>query len=561
MADQTNYYDRPYDLVLAAWDKMENRANQSFSTAHDVMATLSNYHIDVGSVVAPTAPVIDISLPQMDAPTASVVDPARLNDLTVAVENIPDYAEPTWEDGSAWVTPIDDITVPTFTPTVQITLPATPAPIDRSGKPSRPDYSFDALPLFQGVRPTFNTLPPDAVLHWANGTYTTQLLDSLSSRVQAMLMGGTGLPPAIEAALFERARGRESLAALEAINTAFDTFAGRGFTMPPGMLVAQINTATQENQLKTGAINRDILVQASQMEIENLRQAIQTGLTLESALMNLFQAMQSLTLDAAKAQQNAEISLYNAAVTVFNAYQNAYQTDASVFKEQTAAVLDTIRAKLDTWNKELDGWIKDIDAQKISTIDIYEAMLRGEAIKGQLIGTEVQAFTAGLDGIKTRTNIKQINIESRLKALSVSTEKYTAQAQSARSKIESTSQIATANLNAMANVLSSETGRFQAETGFNSTKAELSLKGQEAQTRLYMAEFEILVREFDQAQARLIEQAKIVQGSIEAAGQMAAQLAAGTTAAQHASASMSGNAGISSSYGYSETHSYDETTL
>jgi hypothetical protein len=407
MADPTNYYDRPYDMVLNAWNQMENRTNQALATANAVMAELSNYHIEVGSVAPPTAPVIDINPPVLDVPTASVVSPARLDALVTTVENIPAYVEPAWEDGSQWVIPIDDITVPDF------------------------------------------------------ASYTSPTIEALRNRLQAMLMGGTGLPPAVESALFERARSRESLAALEATQNAFDTFAGRGFTLPNGVLVAQINAINENNQLKAGAINRDLLVQAAQMEVDNLRAAVQHGISLEQALISLFQTIEGLTLDA----------------------------------------------------------------------------------------------------VKLRANLKVENLNARLSALKAATDKFSALSQSARSKVETLTQVAGDKLRAMGTVIQAETSRYQAETSFNAQKGELKMRGQEAQTRMTIAEYEILVKEFDMAQTRLIEQAKIIQGSVEAAGQMAAQLAAGYGAAMHASASMSGSAGISSSASVSESHNYDETTV
>jgi hypothetical protein len=62
-----------------------------------------------------------------------------------------------------------------------------------------------------------------------------QLAQTLSAGIAAALgtlAGGTGLPAAVEQALFDRARSREESQTTKAVQEAFDTFATRGFNTP-----------------------------------------------------------------------------------------------------------------------------------------------------------------------------------------------------------------------------------------------------------------------------------------------------------------------------------------
>ena len=94
------------------------------------------------------------------------------------------------------------------------------------------------------------------------------------------MAGGTGLPPAVEDALFSSARERDSSETARAVQEAVDTWAGRNFSMPPGMLAKSVSVVREQGRLKAAETNRDILIEAAKWEIENIRFAVQQGLAL-----------------------------------------------------------------------------------------------------------------------------------------------------------------------------------------------------------------------------------------------------------------------------------------
>jgi hypothetical protein len=463
-----------------------------------------------------------------------------------------------------------------------------------------PTFTFPELPTFDGTAPTIDFVAPSTTLVWAEPTYASINLPAIQARVSDMLAGGTGLPAAIETALFDRARGREDVLGLKARQEAFDVFAGRGFAMPPGMLAAQVNAVIEDNRLKASAINRDILMQAAQWEIENLRFAVQQGIALESALIAMFQQMAQRTFEAARYRVEAEVSLFNARVGLFNAEQNAYQVAAAVYKtrlegalselevfkaevqgqiaigqlnEQTVKVfqakLEAVRNQVEVYKSTMEGarvqsdvnrneieaykadisaYAEGIQAQKV-VFDAYDSQIKGELGKTQIIEAESRAFASTVSAYESHSNIKVKNLEVKIEAMNAATTRFGTRAQAERDRVSSMLGI----VQARADAYRADVGRYVAELNADTARTEMNGRLLQARLSNNLAYFETQVKEYDARMTRSIEQNRIQTEATKAAGQMAAQLAAGAMAAVHVSASMSGSAGISSSETFSHT--------
>lgn len=610
------YYDRPYNLVKEQIGEMADRADGALSRAYGAIDDLATVPPFVEGAL-PTPPNFEFD----NLPTGNVTPPT-----SVDFGEVSDFRDPTVE--TIDVGNLEADAIPTFFSSIgSITLPAPPAAIDLSDKPVRPTlnaitipgapvinqpdlgdlvainiptFTFPELPTFDGTAPTVDFVAPNTTLIWADPVYASTNLTEIQARVSLMLGGGTGLPPYIEAALFDRARGREDMLGLKSRQEAFDSFAGRGFTMPPGMLAAQVNAVIEDNRLKASAINRDIMVKAADWEIENLRFAVQQGIALEGTLIAMFQQMAQRTFEVARYRVEAEVSLFNAKVGLFNAQQNAYQTAASVYKtriegalaelevfkaeiqaqlaigqlnEQTVkvfqakleatrnqveiykATMEGVRAQSDVNKNEIDAYKADvsayaegISAQKI-IFDAYDSQVKGELGKTQIIEAESRAFAATVQAYDSRSNIKVKNLQVKIEAMQAATSRFSARADMERSRV--TSQLGV--VQARAEAYRADIGRFSAE--LNAQTANTESNGRLLQARLSnnLAYFEVMVKEYDARMARMLEQSKLQSEAQKAAGKMASQLAAGAMAAIHVQAGMSGSATISSTETF--THS------
>ncbi|MGH8474129.1 MAG: hypothetical protein ACREVJ_17135, partial [Gammaproteobacteria bacterium] len=129
-------------------------------------------------------------------------------------------------------------------PDTDLGLP--PAPVEppiNIALPSAPEV---------GNAPTFDFILPEIDISefkpgpYTEPTYVSPLLDTLKSRLAALLdFTSTGLPEAIESALWNRAREREDGQWLEADRALDRSYAARGFFIPPGAMRAQSLTLRQ----------------------------------------------------------------------------------------------------------------------------------------------------------------------------------------------------------------------------------------------------------------------------------------------------------------------------
>jgi hypothetical protein len=100
-----------------------------------------------------------------------------------------------------------------------------------------------------------------------------------------ILYGGTGIPADIEAQIWSRARSRETAEASKLREVAVVQFAARGFMLPSGVLAARLQEIEQEASNKASTINRDIAIKQAEIEIENIRLAVQEGVKIRASVI------------------------------------------------------------------------------------------------------------------------------------------------------------------------------------------------------------------------------------------------------------------------------------
>jgi hypothetical protein len=612
------YFDRPATAVESNLSVMNARADEALAAANSAISALGAH--DIGAVPNPPS----LTLPEINVPP--VVEPSAPE--TKDFGQIYTPQTPAFEDLSAL---LDlslsdiDIDVPAFNPTTgAIQMPAVPAPIDTSGLPVRPEiddvtlpeapslvlptlsnlteleipeFTFPDLLTFDGQEPTFDEARPSTTILWSEPEYTSELLSDVQTRVRAWLQGGTGLPAAIEQALFDRARTREQLTALDAEQAAFDTYAGRNFSMPPGMLVEAVNVAREKSRLAQNTLEREILIKAQEWEIENLRVAVEKGIALESTLIQKFMQFAQRTFEAAKFSVESEIKLHDAMVALYNARQQGYRTAADVFKIRIEAQLreldvfkaeiegeiakgqlneqkvreyearlkgvasfleiyktrmegakiqsDVARNQVETYKADIQGYGERLEAEK-KRFDAYEAQVRAEAAKGSALEAEARAYAATVGAQESRANVKLKYIDGRIAAIRAGTEKYVAQLENERTRV-------TASLGAIeagSRAYSADVARYSAEIQGETEAVRTTLGIAEARSRNLISFYEAQMKEYDANITRIVEEAKIVLGALEAAARNSSALAQGAMSAIHVQASMSGSGTVSDHQSY-----------
>jgi len=142
--------------------------------------------------------------------------------------------------------------------------------------------------------------------------------------------GGTGMNEAVENAIWQRARERESLEASRQKATVTNSWAARGFSFPPGMLAAQIATIDQDVANKVSTHSRDVAIEQAKIEIETVRFAIQQGAALRKSLMDAaLDYMRAhmrpweLAIEKAKALVDSKRQLWQSSAAYYNALIDA----------------------------------------------------------------------------------------------------------------------------------------------------------------------------------------------------------------------------------------------
>lgn len=610
------YFDRPATAVENNISNMSARADTALSTALGIVDDLGKFDPGQETSSAPNIELPPISIPDVVKPT-----PPENRSFGA----IGEFDMPIFEDlfQALGITLADlEVDLPTFNaPIGALNLPNPPAPIDTSNFPTRPDlstvvppdapsvalpelgdlvplaiptFTFPELPTFTASAPVFDGVAPSTSLNFSEPVYASEVLDDVKGEIVTLMQGGTGLPVPVQQALFDAARAREEQTALAAREDAFDTFAARGFAMPPGMLVKAVNAADEKARLAANSLERDILTKSAQWEIENLRFAVQQAMAYEGLLINKFLNAAQRSFEAARARVDADLKLYEAAVSLFNARQNAYQVAASVFKtltdgalaklevfkaqiqgeaakgqlnEQTVKVyqarlgavneiVELYKARMqgaqlqsDLNRNLIEGYKADVQAagervqaQK-TAFDAYDTQVKGEGVKAQMYEAYARAFGETVRAVEAKANIKTTYLNTRITAIRASIEKFTATAQAERDR----AQAQLAVIQARTSAFSADVSRYTAELNSASQQRSVELQVSEERLRNNLAYYEARLREYDSSLARAIQRVTLVLEAMKASGQITSSLAAGAMSAIHVQASMSGSGNVSDS--------------
>ena len=104
--------------------------------------------------------------------------------------------------------------------------------------------------------------------------------------VDAITNGGTGIPAAIENQIWQRARERVLTDGLAAEDTIATGFAAKNYSLPAGAMTKQILQIRLKAQGALGEQSTSIAVKQAELEIENIRFAIEQAIASRTMAMN-----------------------------------------------------------------------------------------------------------------------------------------------------------------------------------------------------------------------------------------------------------------------------------
>jgi hypothetical protein len=623
MSDFTNIVDTAVGQVT---DKLAYLTNQagSFSAqlsgAIHTLAAAANVELP-GTPPSLTAP--SFSSPNVNASISTGGEPGNYTQGTFAGNFAPVEAG----DGSGFDMPAIPAPIAiNVSPPPTLNMPAKPVgpggvpdlampdkpvltlpEMEALDKLTLPTFVAPTLPTFSGEMPTVDFAPPNPTINWSEPTYATERLDEIQGQVSTWLKGGTGLPKPVEEALFNRARERNSAEVKRGVEEAFDTWASRNFTMPPGMLVKQVNAAQEVGAAKTAELNRDILIEAAKWEIENIRNAVQQGIALEGLKMNFHENLAKRTFEVAKYTAEAQMSLFNAFIGLYNAKVNAFQVHATIFKarieaaltevqvfktqvdamvaagqlnqqkvevfkakvqallssaelykaevEGTKAQADIIKTRFDVYRSEIQAFAEEVGAEKVK-FDAYDSQVKAEASKAGIYESQVRAFAAGVQAQVAGAEVSSKNAMVKIEGIRAGATKLMAEAQAF-----------SANASAQAGALQAHAAAYSARMDAEKARAQASVAAAESQwrsadlaVRTNIAFSEMAVKQYEASQTIAIQKAQVGVEAAKGMAQATAQATAGAMAAINVSASIGASGNSSQSSNWSESNSTSNST-
>jgi len=525
---------------------------------------------------------------------------------------------------------IPSVIIPSFSPSISSlnipTPPAASAPTNAPERgdfgtvtvPSSPSYALPSVPTLQELEipafafpsiPEFSATSPDFVgsaipslFEWAEPTYTTEIIDEAMAQVRRLFAGGSGIPPAVEQAMYDRAASREDMEIARNVSEVSEEFSLRGFTMPSGPMAARIDTIRQDGMLKKLGLNRELTIKIAEWQVENVRFGIQQAIAAENVFVGLFTNMASRMFEAARFHVTAQIEVYNAQVGLFNARQNAFRVAAEVFKIQVDAELakievfkaqiqaevakgelnvqrvnaykaqidgvlatveifkaqmqgasvqsDVIRSKIEAYKADVQAYAERINADKIR-FDAYDSQVKGEASKAAIVEAQARAFAALVQGKATEADINVKRAELVIQKNRLDIEAFTASVEA--DKLSMQTRLSVIQQNAAA--YNANTQRFVAQAGAQTAMANVVVSANEAQQRTSVAFYQAKVAAYTSEMEQMIRKLTLVVESLKSAGQLSATLAAGAMAGVNVGASLSGGGNVTAGGTISDTNS------
>lgn len=614
--------DAAITTVMDQMSKLETVSSKYRGELSEALADIKNIEI------APVDPPPILNLPQTPVPNLSIGTQPTFNPISLTIPNTPEFKN---IDSLLVDLDLSDLDIPVTPEMPPIQLPETPG-IQQIVAPQKPQintdiqipdapvldlpelqelikldiplFVFPELPDFDGIPPNLDSITvPNVFIDWKEPKYESELLGDLQAKVKLwMNEGGTGLPAAIEDALFNRARRRESRETERAVQEAMSDWSSRNYSMPPGMLVKQIAAIREQGQLKASELNRDILIEASKWEIENLRFMVEQGIALEQLTSNLFAAVVNRLFEVAKFNAESQINVFNAQVALFNAQNSAFETlsnvyktklegalakltayktavDAQValgqineqyvqvFKAKIEAVLsnvelykalvqgasaraDVIKNQFDAYRTEVQAFGEQINAEKIK-VDAYEAQVRGETSKIGMFEAQSRAYASTVQAIQSKADVKSKAIQLRMEAARTWISKYSADVDGYKAGLQASLSEVQSNTAAFG----AQVEAWKANAGVDISHSEMQSRYADMNTRTNIAFAEMQIKQYEFKMQKAIQEAQIALESAKALGQYSSQLAAGAMSAAHISASISGSGSSNTSNSYSESKS------
>lgn len=312
-------------------------------------------------------------------------------------------------------------------PDLTVSLPAPPSLL------SLQTYTFDGVIMPDAPSsdvPLLSVAAPSVIQYEPGTLYTSALLTSLSSTLQERIEnGGTGLPPAVETALWDRAREREYRQQRDSI-LDLERMESLGYHAPPGVyLDARLKINTETNYTIAG-LSREIMIKQAELELQNILKALDTATQLEGNMLTYTNMVEQRLFESSKFATEAGIEIYNAQVRAYAAYLEAYKMKVAIYEAQVRGE----QAKVEAYRAEI--------AAEEAKAQINTALVNQYRIQADVALSAIEIYKAQIGAIQTKAEIEKIKVQTfgeQVRAYGAQVSAYTAGVEGYRASIQAES--------------------------------------------------------------------------------------------------------------------------
>jgi len=313
-------------------------------------------------------------------------------------------------------------------PSLDLSLPSPPSLLNLSVVP----FAGLLMPTAPSQNiPQLTIAPPGIIPYTPGARYTSALLTDLEAQLDARIVSGTntGLPPAVEQALWDRGREREYRSQADALAELDGRMEALGYAFPPGVwLDARIKLQT-ETQYTVAGFNREVMIKQAELVQSNIIAALAEAVRLETMQVGYTNQIEQRIFESTKYATEAGIAIYNAQVHAYTAFLEAYKTKVQIYDAQVRGAIATVEVyKTQIQAEELKARINTelvqqykvtVDAQ-LALVEVYKAEISAiqiqadiQKIKVQIFGEQVRAYASSVNAFTAQVEAYRAQIQSQ----------------------------------------------------------------------------------------------------------------------------------------------------
>jgi hypothetical protein len=177
------------------------------------------------------------------------------------------------------------------------------------------------------------------------------------------------LAPTAEQDLYDRALERTEIARQKQIDDTLAEFAGRGFSMPQGIMADAVDMINEKQYADSLTRSREIRIKQAELAQANTWKAIESGITLENILIAHHDRIMDRALQAARSVLDIAIAIVQARVALA-------QGKINLATAQIGLRVDIEKLKIDVYQSMVAAYAKKLDAvlgRARAYVDLYQA--------------------------------------------------------------------------------------------------------------------------------------------------------------------------------------------